>query len=594
MSETKVKYQGGSYLLSAQDPQAIFTPEDFTEDHKMIAKTTRDYAIGSIQPYQDEIEHQQFQHHRRIMKEMGELGLLGTDIPEMYGGLETDKVTSTLITENIVHGGSIALTHGAHTGIGTQPILFFGSPEQKAKYLPKLASGEWIAAYCLTEAGSGSDALGAKTTATLSPDGKYYILNGSKQWITNGGIADVFVVYAKVDGEKFSAFIVEKGFPGVSTGPEENKMGIKGSSTRTVILEDARVPVENLLGEIGKGHVIAFNILNLGRWKLAAGAVGTSKIALETAAKYANVRQQFGKPISSFSLIQQKLADMNTRIFVAESMVYRTCGYFDEALAGLDHSSPDAGQFSAKAISEYAIECSINKVFGSEVLDFVTDEAVQIHGGYGYMQEYLVERLYRDSRINRIFEGTNEINRLLIPGTLTRKAMKGELPFLQAIGKLQQELMAMSMPGDPPEGTLAQEQAMLENAKKIFLMVAGLGVQKYQMALEQEQEILAAVADIGIEIYAMESAILRALKTLSKHGADKAQNQLDMASLYTYQAMAKIEQWAKTALAAMEEGDTLRTQLSVLKRLLRYQPANTVKLQRAIAARVIAKETYVA
>ncbi len=481
------------------------------------------------------------------------------------------------------------MSHGAHVGIGSLPIVFFGTEEQRKKYLPALASGEKIAAYALTEPGSGSDALGAKTVAKLSDDGKYYILNGTKQFITNSAFADVFVVYAKIDGEKFSAFIVERDFPGVSTGVEEKKMGIKASSTRQLILEDAKVPVENLLGEPGRGHVIAFNILNIGRYKLAVGCVGGMKAALETAVKYAKERKQFQTAIANFPLIQQKIANMNIKAYVTESMCYRSTGDIDKQLESLGGSAD--GRTVAKAIEEYALECSVNKVYASEALDYVVDETVQIFGGAGFIQDYPAERMYRDSRINRIFEGTNEINRLIIPDMLLRKAMKGELPLLQAAQGLQEELMGMLPMADESE-TLGAEKHLLRMAKKIFLFVGGTAVQKYMQALKNEQEILANLADIIIEIYAMESAIARALKAVEA-GKD-AENKLDMVKVYVPEAMSRIEGYAREVLASMEEGDALRTQLAVLRKLTRFQPVNSKVLKRRIAARVIEAEKYLA
>ena len=454
-----------------------------------------------------------------------------------------------------------------------------------------MASGRKLAAYALTEPSSGSDALGAKTTAKLSDDGKYYILNGEKQWITNSGFADVFIVYAKVDGDKFTAFIVERDFPGVSVGPEEKKMGIKGSSTRTLILEDAKVPVENLLGELGKGHKIAFNILNIGRYKLAIGTVGSSKRAIEISAQYANERKQFKVPISKFGLIREKLANMATKVYASESLAYRIAGMFDANLEGVENAE---GSVVANAIGDLAIECSVSKVFGSEVLDYVVDEGVQIHGGYGFMNEYEIENMYRDSRINRIFEGTNEINRLIIPATLMRKALKGELPFLQAAQDLQEELLTM-MPYFPDEDApvLEAEEHYVENAKKIFLMVAGLATQKYGEKMQKEQELLRDLADIAIETFAMESALLRTKKAILKNGEENEQAKIDYTVAFIYDSMQKVDALARHALAAIEEGDVLRTQLSVLKKLTRIQPVNEVELKRRIAARIIDAEKYV-
>jgi alkylation response protein AidB-like acyl-CoA dehydrogenase len=581
--------KGAAYLLENASPSDIFTPEDFTKEHLMIAETTRSFVEGEILPHQETLEHQNWDLTVQLLHKAGDLGLLAADVPEEYDGLGADKVTSALITEYLTRGGSFALSQGAHVGIGTLPIVFFGNEEQKKKYLPKLASGEWIAAYALTEPGSGSDALGAKTTARLSEDGLHYVLNGTKQFITNSAFANVFVVYAKVDGEHFSAFIVERDFPGLSTGPEEKKMGIKASSTRQLILDNVLVPVENLLGEVGKGHLIAFNILNIGRYKLAVGCVGGIKAAIDTSVKYAKGRKQFKTSISNFPLIQQKIADMNIYGYVAESMSYRSTGEIDKQLEALGSSND--GQVIAKAIAEYALECSVDKVFASEALDFVVDEGVQIHGGSGFIQDYPIERMYRDSRINRIFEGTNEINRLLIPTTLLRKAMKGELPLLQAAQGLQQELLGMLPVADETE-TLGKETHLLNMAKKIFLFVGGIAVQKYQQALKDEQEILANLANIAIEIYAIESSLLRAKKAVER-GNDAA-NKLDMVSVYTQEAFYRIEGYARDILSAMEEGDVLRTQLSILRKLTRMTPVNTKELKRRIALRVIQAEKYLA
>lgn len=592
MSTTMNKVIGGSYIIEDTDFHNMVTPEDFTEEHRMIAETTEDFVSGEVVPHDEAIEKLNYELTVEKMRKAGELGLLGADVPEAYGGLGLDKLSSTLISERLTKASAFALSIGAHVGIGTLPIVYFGTEEQKQKYLPALATGEKIAAYCLTEPSSGSDALGAKTTATLSEDGEYYVLNGSKQFITNAGFADLFIVYAKVDGKDFSTFIVERTMEGVSIGPEEKKMGIKGSSTCPLILEDVKVPVENLLWEVGKGHLIAFNILNIGRFKLAAGCVGASKDTIELAAKYANERTQFGRKISTFPLIGKKLADMNTKTYALESMVYRTAGLFDVGLAEVDHSSPEVGYQSAKAIAEYQLECSINKVFGSETLDFVVDEGVQIHGGYGFIQEYRVERNYRDSRINRIFEGTNEINRLLIPGTLVKRAMKGQLPLMQKAVALQAELLE-PIPPQTFEGTLDQEAHLIRMAKKIFLMAGALAVQKYQLKLEDEQEILSHLSDMMISVYAMESALLRTQKIIDRSGEEKARLPILMTTVFVHDEFNKIETWAKEVLAAMESGDTLRTQLSVLKKLTRKSPVNTLGLKREIAEKVIAAEKYV-
>jgi len=591
-NQTDKLLKGGSFLIEDVTPDQVFTPEEYTDEHKMIAKTTEDYVQNSVFPYIENLENHEFEHSVRLLKEAGELGLLGADVPEEYGGLGLDKVSSALIAEKMSQAGGFAISHGAHVGIGSLPIVLFGNEEQKKKYLPPLATGEKLAAYALTEPGSGSDALGAKTVARLNEAGTHYILNGEKQWITNAGFADVFVVYAKIDGEHFSAFIVEREFPGVSTGAEEKKMGIKSSSTRTLILQDAQVPVENLLGEAGKGHVIAFNILNIGRYKLGVGAVGGSKRAFEVTVKYANQRQQFKTPISQFNLTKEKFATMASKIYATESSVYRTVGLFEERMGRLTEQEINDGREVAKSIAEYAIECSLNKVFATETLDYVVDEGVQIHGGYGFMQEYEIERAYRDSRINRIFEGTNEINRLLVPGTYLRKAFKGELPLLQKAQGLQEEIM-MLMPEEPSDEPLAQEKYLVRNAKKVALLAAGLAVQKFGPALEKEQEILVNVADIVSNIYAMESAVLRTEKNIAKDGVDKHKQKLLYTQIFCQEAFNQIEQDAKETLIAAVDGDNLRMMLSALRKLTRHTPVNVIALKREAAEKIIEAEKYV-
>lgn len=593
MEQTKDHMKkGGAFLIEEVTADQLFTPEDFTDEHKMIAKTTEDYILGDVLPYIDEIEEHNFDHSVRLLKKAGELGLLGADVPEEYGGLGLDKISSALITEKFSRAGSFSLSYGAHVGIGTLPIVFFGTEEQKKKYLPSLATGEKFAAYALTEPGSGSDALGAKTTAVLNEAGTHYILNGEKQWITNSAFADVFIVYAKIDGEHFSAFIVEKDYEGVSTGPEEKKMGIKGSSTRTLILDQVQVPKENLLGEPGKGHVIAFNILNIGRYKLAVGTIGASKRVIELSASYANQRQQFKTPISKFSLIGEKIATMSARLYAMESSVYRTVGLFEDKMGTLSEEEQKDGRQVAKSIAEYAIECSLNKVFGSETLDYIVDEGVQIHGGYGFMQEYEVERAYRDSRINRIFEGTNEINRLIVPGTYLKKAMKGELPLFEKAKALQEELM-MLMPEEPGDGVLEQEKYLLRNAKKIALMIAGLAVQKYGKALDQEQEILVNIADIVSQVYAMEAAILRTEKAIQATGEDKNAQKILYTQIFAQVAFLEIESHAKESLIAMESGDSLRMMMSALRKLTRFTPVNVIEKKRQAAKGVFEAEKYI-
>lgn len=592
MNELKEAIKGGAFLVEDLDASRVFTPEDFNDEQKMIAKTTEEYVKNSVLPVVENLEHHEFEHSVRLLKEAGDLGLLAADIPEEYGGIGLDKISSALIAEKMSVAGGFSITHGAHVGIGTLPIVLFGNEEQKQKYLPNSASGEKIFAYALTEPGSGSDALGAKTTAKLNADGTHYVLNGEKQWITNAGFADVFVVYAKIDGDKFSAFIVEKAFPGVSVGAEEKKMGIKSSSTRTLILEDAQVPVENLLGEIGRGHVIAFNILNIGRYKLGVGTIGGSKRALELAISYTNQRQQFKTPISSFNLTKNKLATMASKLYATESLIYRTVGYFEERMSQLSTEEQKDGKAIAASIAEYAIECSINKVVGSEVLDYIVDEAVQLHGGYGFMQEYEVERIYRDSRINRIFEGTNEINRLIVPGTFLKKAMKGELPLLQKAAGLQEELLMM-MPEEVGTEALAQEKVLVANAKKIGILVAGLAAQRFGTKLEAEQEVLVNIANIANNLFAMESAVLRTEKAIGRDGEEKAAQKLLYTQIFTQEAFNEIEQAAKETLIASVEGDNQRMMISALRKLTRYTPYNVIEKKREASVKLIEAEKYV-
>lgn len=592
MTENTLKLiKGGSFLTEDIDAGRVFTPEDFTDEQKMIAKTTEDYVQTEVLPVVDNLENHEFEHSVRLLKKAGELGLLAADVPAEYEGLGLDKISSALITEKMALAGGFSITHGAHVGIGSLPIVLFGNDNQKQKYLPKLASGELIAAYALTEPSSGSDALGAKTTAKLNAEGTHYILNGEKQWITNSGFADVFVVYAKIDGDKFSAFIVERGFQGVSTGAEEKKMGIKSSSTRTLILEDVPVPVENLLGEVGRGHVIAFNILNIGRYKLGVGAIGASKRALELAISYSNQRQQFNTPISSFNLTKEKLSTMAAKLYASESLIYRTVGYFEDRMSQLSEEEKNDGKAVAASIAEYAIECSINKVFGSETLDYIADEAVQLHGGYGYMQEYEVERIYRDSRINRIFEGTNEINRLIVPGTFVKKAMKGELPLLQQAQSLQSELLSM-FPEEIGDEPLAQEKHLVKMAKKIALLAAGTAVQRFGTKLEQEQEILVNIANIANQLFAMESVVLRTEKALARDGFDKAAQKVLYTEIFVQEAFAEIEKEAKETIIGSVEGDNARMLLSALRKLTRFTPYNLIAKKRQASVKLIAAEKY--
>lgn len=584
--------KGGGFLIEEADVNRVFTPEDFSDEHKMIAKTTEDYITNEVLPYVENLENHEFEHSVRLLKSAGELGLLGADVPEEYDGLGLDKISSALIAEKMSVAGGFSITHGAHVGIGSLPIVLFGNEAQKKHYLPKLATGELIAAYALTEPGSGSDALGAKTTAKLSEDGKHYILNGEKQWITNAGFADVFVVYAKVDGDKFSAFIVERKYDGVSVGPEEKKMGIKSSSTRTLILEDAKVPVENLLGEVGRGHIIAFNILNIGRYKLGVGTVGSSKRGLELAIKYTNQRQQFKTKLSDFALTKNKLATMAAHIYASESLNYRTVGLFEDRLGGMEEGAHKDGKAIAAAIAEYAIECSIAKVVGSETLDYIVDEAVQLHGGYGFMAEYEVERMYRDSRINRIFEGTNEINRMIVPGTFMKKALKGELPLLQVAQQLQQELLMM-MPEQVGNEPLEKEQMLVKNAKKIGVLAAGLATQRYGAKLDNEQEVLVSIANIANQLYAMESAVVRTAKAIERDGAEKSQQKILYTEIFAQEAFAIIEQEAKQVLLASVEGDQARMMLSALRKLTRHDAYDIIAKKREAAVKLIEAEKYI-
>ncbi|WP_071460660.1 acyl-CoA dehydrogenase family protein [Bacillus massilinigeriensis] len=591
-NQTDKLVKGGSFIIEDVACDAIFTPEDYSDEQKMIAKTAENFVENEVLPEIEHLENHEFQRSVKLLKKAGELGLLRADVPEQYGGLSLDKISSALIAEKMSKAGGFGITHGAHVGIGSLPIVLFGNEDQKQKYLPLLATGEKLAAYALTEPGSGSDALGAKTTAKLNKEGTHYILNGEKQWITNAGFADVFVVYAKIDGQQFSAFIVERDFPGVFTGAEEKKMGIKSSSTRTLILEDAEVPVANLLGVAGKGHVIAFNILNIGRYKLGVGVVGGAKHAFGLTVKYANQRQQFETPISQFNLTKEKLGTMASKIYASESSVYRTVGMFEERMNRLSEEEVNNGKAVADSIAEYAIECSLNKFFATEVLDHVVDEGVQLHGGYGFMQEYEIERAYRDSRINRIFEGTNEINRLLVSGTYLRKALKNELPLFQKAQALQEELLMM-MPEEPGDEPLAQEKYLVKNAKKIALLATGLAAQKFGKALDKEQEILVNIADMVSNAYAMESVVLRTEKAIQKTGLEKNKQKLLYTQIFCQEAFGDIEKDAKETLVATEQGDTLRMLTSALRKFTRFTPVNVIAKKREAADKLIESERFI-
>ena len=585
--EHKKVVQGGAFLIERATPEEIFTPEDFTEEHRMIAETTRQFIDNEVVPRIDELEKHDWKLARELVKKAADLGLIGANIPEEYGGLGLDQTSGALVGENIGRSASFATTLGAESGIGLLPIIYFGTEAAKQKYLPKIASGELITAYALTEAGSGSDAMAAKATAKLSADGTHYVLNGEKMFITNGGFADIFIVFAKVDGDKFSAFIVEKQ-DGVSPGAEEHKMGIKGSSTTPLVLTDAKTPVENLLGEVGKGHKIAFNILNIGRFKLGAMCIGGMKLMLQEATKYANEREQFDKPISSFGAIKAKLAEMAIRTWVGEAMTYRTLGLIETAIS--DTSDPDA---KLKAIEEYSAECSIIKVALSEYCDFVADEMVQIYGGYGYSAHYPAERAYRDSRINRIFEGTNEINRMLVPGRLMKSALSGKLALLPAAQALMDEILTPQMLDyNEDEQVLAAEQKLAANAKKVALMTLGTAAQKYMMKLGDQQEVLMGIADIIIDTYAMECAILRTQKLVAAQGEAAVARYIDMTRVFCNDAVERIEAHAKNTLAAMAEGDELRTLLAALRRFTKLTPMNTVVARQRIADVMIAANRY--
>jgi alkylation response protein AidB-like acyl-CoA dehydrogenase len=584
------KIPGGSFLIEERQPEEVFTPEDFTEQHLLIAQTAEEFANKEIVPNIEKMEHKEFSINRELLKKAGELGLSGVDVPEAYGGMQMDKVTSAIIADRVAKYGGFSTTWGAHTCIGTLPIVYFGTEEQKKKYLPGLASGEVVGAYALSESSSGSDALNCRTRAVLSANGKHYVLNGEKMWITNAGFADLFIVFAKVDGEKFTAFIVERGFPGFSVGAEEHKMGIRGSSTCPLILGDCQVPVENLLGEVGKGHHIAFNVLNVGRFKLGAACIGSARNCIESAIAYAKQRKAFGKVIADFGLIREKLANIAAGIFTGEAMAYRTVGMMDAAIAQLGEEHKDMAPVR-KVIDEYAVECSILKVWGSEFISNVVDEVVQIYGGYGFVEEYPAERNYRDVRVNRIFEGTNEINRLVITGFLLKRAISGQLPLMPAIKKLMDEVLSGTTE-EPGEGPLIEERMLVARAKKIGLFAAGIATQKYMQAIQDEQEIMGAIANVVIETYAMESAVLRAHKLVSRNGEAASALPVAMARVYMAGAMEKIESAARMVIATCSEGDMLRSQLAILRRLCKYDPINVVLLRRMIAQRVIDAGKY--
>ena len=571
---------GGQFLLGETDFARVFTPEDLSSEQRQIADAAKKFMEKDVLPKLDALEHQEEGLAVRLFKQAGELGLHCIEIPEAYGGLGLGKTTSVGLTEQLTRLAGFGITCGAHTGIGLQPIAYFGTEAQKKKYLPRLATGELMAAYCLSEAGSGSDALGMKTRAVLSSDGKHYVLNGAKMWITNCGWADLFTVFAKVDGQHVTAFLVERTFPGVSTGKEEHKLGLKSSSTRQLILEDALVPVENVLGQVGKGAYIAFNILNYGRFGLGAGAVGGAKASLDVAVRYSGERRQFGRTIGSFGLIQQKLGEMAAKTFAAESAVYRVSGMIDEVMATGEMVDSVQPGFP-RSLDEFAVECSIIKVACSETLDRVADETLQIHGGYGYTEEFPAARGCRDSRINRIFEGTNEINRLFMPTALVRRAERGRLPLADATAKAFAEVRAWTPPEDSGDA-LQNARTALAGARKLFLVLGGSAMQRFGKELAEQQEVLAAQSDIMIDLFLGESALLRTLKSKAK-GASAAM-MTDLTLIFINDSLMRMEQHARTALAAMVSGDDLKARLQIAQRLLRWTPINTIEIRRRVAA----------
>ena len=584
--------KGGEWIIRESKPEDIFTPEDFNEEQKMIMEMCTRFISSEVLPIIERIDKLEPGLMPSLLDKAGEQGLLGVSIPEAYGGLGKDFVTSTLVNEGLGSGFSFSVAIAAHTGIGTLPILYFGTPEQKEKYIPKLTTGEWKGSYGLTEPNSGSDALSAKTSAKLSSDGKYYLLNGQKCWITNGGFADVYTVFAKVDGDKFTAFIVDRNTEGFTQGPEEHKMGIKGSSTVQLYFQDAKVPVENVLGEIGKGHIIAFNILNIGRLKLCAAALGGAKGAATTAIQYANTREQFKQPIAQFGAMKHKIAEMAIRIWVAESALYRTAKWIDDKEQELIAEGKPFSEALLAGAEEYAIECAMLKVFGSEVLDFVVDEGVQIHGGNGFSAEYIISRAYRDSRINRIFEGTNEINRLLTVDMVLKRAMKGRLDLMGPATAVQKELMSIPDFGSGDEGAFAKELKLIASMKKAILMVAGAAVQKLMMKIESEQEILMHIADMAINVFHAESALLRTIKIMDQQGEPAAALYLDMARTYLYDTADRVNKSGRDAINAFAGGDEQRMMLLGVKRFTKAEPFNSKDARRRIADKLIGDNRY--
>ena len=588
---TKPAAKGGSFLLETPAPADIFTPADLSDDQKLIGQTAEEFVIKEVLPLAKDLENKKPELMAELVRKAAELGLMSGGTPEEYGGAGLDKIATTVLTEKISIYGGFAVTHGAHAGIGTLPIVYFGTEEQKKKYLPKLASGELIGAYCLSEPQAGSDAQNSLTRAELNKEGTHYILNGQKMWITNGGFADLYVVFAKVDGEKFTAFIVERKFSGCKPGNEEHKMGIHGSSTTPIFLENCLVPKENVLHEIGRGHIVAFNVLNAGRFTLGASGVGGAKHVLMTASKYSKERKAFGKQIGEFGLMKEKLAEMAIQIFAVESMIYRTAGNIEAAMHAASGSG-DKAQNTMKVLEEYAIESSISKVYGSEMLDYVVDEGVQIFGGYGFHEDYPVCRAYRDSRVNRIFEGTNEINRMLIIQMLLKRAMGGQLALIPAAMKLADEILAGPSFEETPEGVLAEESRTIVNCKKIFLQAAGGAVQKFREKLADEQELIGALANVVMEVYAMESTLLRAQKAAVSKGEAASSVMIDAVRVFVADAAERVDHEAKRAIAAVHEGDMLTTQMAVLKRFGKRPAVDTIALRRRVAAAVQSQDRY--
>ena len=585
MTTTGLHVPGGSFIIRTAAPEEVFTPEDLSAEHRAVLGAVREFVAREVVSRREAVEAKDYALHRELLARLGAGGFLGVDVPEAYGGLGLDKVTSLIVSEGLAEAGSFAVTYGAHAIIGTLGIVFFGTEEQKQRYLPGLASGRMVGAYALTEPGTGSDAMGITTRAEQDADGNWS-LNGVKQFITNAGFADLFTVYAKVDGEKFSAFLVERGTQGLTLGEEEKKMGTHGASCRAVNLNGVKVGAGNLLHEIGKGHHVAFNVLNMGRFKLAAGCLGGMKSALGVAVRYARERRAFGKTITEFGAIQHKLAEMAVRTFAVESMIYRSGGLIDARLASVTESAAEA-----RALEEYAIECSIAKVYASEQLGYVVDELVQIHGGYGYIEEYPAAAAYRDARIHRIWEGTNEINRLLVPGTLLKRALQGRLDLLTTARRAADQITSAGMPASPAGGHLAEEQALVDAARQATLFVAGAAVQKFADRLEHEQEVLLGLADLAIEVLAMDSACLRARKSQAA-GRRTAEHHAELARVIVSDGVTRIEAAARPILAALEQGDALRTMLAGLRRVLRGNPADTIALRRRIAQRVLEHGGY--